>query len=77
MKAVSKTYIVQNDLAYPVTVVNLTEVGMYVKSEVSFPPDTILDLLISTENKRLNIAVKVISSTKREKHYLLLRDVYL
>jgi len=75
MKAVSKTYIVQNDLAYPVTVVNLTEVGMYVKSEVSFPPDTILDLLISTGNKRLNIAVKVISSTKREKHYLLLRDV--
>lgn len=75
MKAVSKTYIVQNDLAYPVTVVNLTEVGMYVKSEVSFPPDTILNLLISTENERLNIAVKVISSTKREKHYLLLRDV--
>lgn len=75
MAALNKIFIVQNDLVYPVTVVNCSETGMYVKSDVSFPLDTMLNILIPMKNERLNRTVKVISSIKGEKYYLLLQDV--
>lgn len=75
MAALNKIFIVQNDLVYPVTVVNCSETGMYVKSDVSFPLDTMLNILIPMKNERLNRTFKVISSIKGEKYYLLLQDV--
>jgi hypothetical protein len=75
MKALNKIYLVQSDLAYPVTLVNCSEMGMYVKSETSFPLDTMLDILILVKNVRLTFTGKIISSIKRETYYLFLQDV--
>jgi hypothetical protein len=77
MKALNKIFIVQNDLVYPATVVNCSERGMYVKSEVSFPLNTMLNILIPVQNERLKRTVKVLSSIKGEKYYLLLQDAQI
>jgi len=70
-----KVYIVHSDLMYTATLVHCSQKGIYVKSEISFPIDTALRIVIPLKDERWNIAARVVRSVKRNGYYLLLQDV--
>lgn len=61
----NKVYIVHNDLIYPAKLVNCSEKGMYIISDVSFPLDTTLLVTIPLERERLSVTARVVWSVDK------------
>lgn len=57
--------VVHSDLVYPATLVNCSEKGMYIMSDVSFPPDARLAVCIHLKDERLHVSARVVWSVDK------------
>jgi len=63
-----RVYIIHSDLVYPATLVNCSEIGMYIISDVSFPLDDTVTVILPLKEERLNVAARVAWSVDKGDH---------